>query len=691
MLRFGEEEDASSASSPPSSPALQAVGGITAESLGHLLSAQRPHLALRGGDRLGSEFPSSTPAAACRPTGAGSNAAPSILNNLLADPEVDFDIARIAQRIGLAQSRLARADASLPARAEQDRGAARDAGGLGHLSSDVAAWLRGSTPRRSPRWRRTPARACRSCRCSPAGTSCSTAPESALEGGGNGPRPTPPAPADDPRPAAHRPNLRLLEHFTHRLGACPRRSPAPRDCRRRFRPGELPPVAARAARRRRGDRSGGRPEDGPVSSFMRLPVEVEFGDTPTAVGEDEIGAMTLGECARAPPPRPPAPARAPGFPWNTNSRPSPRACSLPALAAARRLELVRRALVDETFRLELDRRLADVGLRLLDNPYAAHVGVALSSNSPNRCSAPGLSTRPATWPDARRGRAAGDPLGADHCGPNGSPGDPARSSTTARPISSVATSRWRMAMPSRHASPGPPDRRLRPTPGRAHQGAQLHARQARLPGLPSSAATGPESEGPLLDLRSTFVMADRIIHGTLGGSSRPTGHAPAGEQTPSELGPARQLEARTGKTASPLQPALHIDPARLAQLAAELAAAPQRPRQFVARTGGLPRRPLHHRLRAEFRLWPRRPHRLRDVRQRGPGPIPDLLSRLQPASPLMPRSPATRPRPARRCGARSSGSTPPLSGECQVSLVTTARWTHRQPPQRRLPPRSTSR
>ncbi|MFU2488820.1 hypothetical protein [Thauera sp. WH-1] len=39
--------------------------------------------------------------------------------------------------------------------------------------------------------------------------------------------------------------------------------------------------------------------------------------------------------------------------------------------------LVRRALVDETFRLELDRRLAEVGLRLLDNPYAAHVGVAL--------------------------------------------------------------------------------------------------------------------------------------------------------------------------------------------------------------------------------------------------------------------------------------------------------------------------
>ena len=42
--------------------------------------------------------------------------------------------------------------------------------------------------------------------------------------------------------------------------------------------------------------------------------------------------------------------------------------------------MVRRALVDESFRLELDRRLADVGLQLLDNPYAAHVGVALQAD-----------------------------------------------------------------------------------------------------------------------------------------------------------------------------------------------------------------------------------------------------------------------------------------------------------------------
>ena len=46
------------------------------------------------------------------------------------------------------------------------------------------------------------------------------------------------------------------------------------------------------------------PEDGPVGSLMRLPMDVEFGDTLTPVGEDEIAAITLGEV------RPRTPARA---------------------------------------------------------------------------------------------------------------------------------------------------------------------------------------------------------------------------------------------------------------------------------------------------------------------------------------------------------------------------------------------
>ncbi|WP_374487031.1 hypothetical protein [Zoogloea sp.] len=42
--------------------------------------------------------------------------------------------------------------------------------------------------------------------------------------------------------------------------------------------------------------------------------------------------------------------------------------------------LVRRALVDETFRVELDARLAAVGLQLIDNPYAEHVATALTED-----------------------------------------------------------------------------------------------------------------------------------------------------------------------------------------------------------------------------------------------------------------------------------------------------------------------
>jgi hypothetical protein len=45
--------------------------------------------------------------------------------------------------------------------------------------------------------------------------------------------------------------------------------------------------------------------------------------------------------------------------------------------------LVRRALTDESFRLELDSRLAACGLILLDNPYADHVATGLLREAEN--------------------------------------------------------------------------------------------------------------------------------------------------------------------------------------------------------------------------------------------------------------------------------------------------------------------
>lgn len=42
---------------------------------------------------------------------------------------------------------------------------------------------------------------------------------------------------------------------------------------------------------------------------------------------------------------------------------------------------VLRLLTDEGFRLEVERRLADCGLRLLDNPFAEHIAIALSDTT----------------------------------------------------------------------------------------------------------------------------------------------------------------------------------------------------------------------------------------------------------------------------------------------------------------------
>ena len=61
---------------------------------------------------------------------------------LLADADVSFDLARVAQRIGLAQSRLARVDAAFQRALNKIEAQRVTLGGSGISSSDVAGWLR---------------------------------------------------------------------------------------------------------------------------------------------------------------------------------------------------------------------------------------------------------------------------------------------------------------------------------------------------------------------------------------------------------------------------------------------------------------------------------------------------------------------------------------------------------------------
>ena len=314
LLRFGEEEDAELGFLTAQLAGLQAVGSLTPEALGHLLSKLND-LSWHFEEAIasGSEFRILDARRRLSANGRWLERGTDILNTLLADPEVDFDIARIAQRIGLAQSRLARVDASFQRALNKIEAQRVTLGASGISSSDVAAWLR-------------------SLDAGPiaglAIDACAAVPELALLAGGHElldraesqlegdaaaaaidtSLPPPDAPAGELTLQTE--DLRLLEHFTHRLETLP----APQPLHQVVAGGGFAIASYRLsllALLADGAQAG--PEDGPVGRFMRLAVEVEFGDALTPVDEDEIAAITLGEVRpRQPgspaPPSPPQPA-----------------------------------------------------------------------------------------------------------------------------------------------------------------------------------------------------------------------------------------------------------------------------------------------------------------------------------------------------------------------------------------------
>ena len=295
LLRFGEEEDAELGFLTAQLAGLQAVGSITPEALGHLLSKLND-LSWHFEEAIasGSEFRILDARRRLSANGRWLERGTDILNSLLADPEVDFDIARIAQRIGLAQSRLARVDAAFQRALNKIESQRVTLGASGISSSDVSAWLRSLDA---------------ATLAGLAFDACAAVPELALLAGGHElldraesqlageaaaalDASLPPVDDTAGEIALQTEDLRLLEHFTHRLEALPAAQPLQHVVAG----GGFAPASYRLsllALLADGAEAG--PEDGPVGSFMRLPVDVEFGDTLAPVGADEIAAITLGE------------------------------------------------------------------------------------------------------------------------------------------------------------------------------------------------------------------------------------------------------------------------------------------------------------------------------------------------------------------------------------------------------------
>jgi len=296
LLRFGEEEDAELGFLTAQLAGLQAVGSLTPEALGHLLSKLND-LSWHFEEAIasGSEFRIVDARRRLSANGRWLERGTDILNQLLADPEVSFDIARIAQRIGLAQSRLARVDAAFQRALNKIESQRVTLGGSGISSSDVAAWLRKQDAASLVGLLADAVSAIPDPALLAGGHELLDRAEAVLDGQANAIDAAAPLPPANLAPVASAPpteDLALLEHFTGRLEGLP----APQPLHAVIAGGGFGPASYRLSLLALlADGEDASPEEGPVGAFMRLPLDVVFNDTLTPVGEDEIAAMTLGE------------------------------------------------------------------------------------------------------------------------------------------------------------------------------------------------------------------------------------------------------------------------------------------------------------------------------------------------------------------------------------------------------------
>lgn len=298
LLRFNEEEDAELGFLTAQLAGLQAVDSVTPEALGHLLSKLND-LAWHFEEAIasGSEF---NIANARRRLSANERwlaRGTELLNALLADPEVPFDIARLAQRIGLAQSRLARVDASFQRALNKIESQRVTLGASGISSSDVSAWLRAldaATLAAFP------------------DQAIAVVPDLPLLAGGHelldraeavlcdetkareADLALPPAADAQVGNVPETEDLALLEHFTERLKTVAE----PSRLSHVVTGGGFAPASYRLSLLALlADGTADGPAQGPVGAFMQLPLDIEFGDTLEALGDDGIAHISAGRVA----------------------------------------------------------------------------------------------------------------------------------------------------------------------------------------------------------------------------------------------------------------------------------------------------------------------------------------------------------------------------------------------------------
>ena len=300
LLRFGESEDAELGFLTAQLAGLQATDSVNAEALGHLLSKLND-LTLHFEEAIasGSEFRIVESRRRLSANGKWLDRGTDILRSLLSDADAPFDVARIAQRIGLAQSRLARVDAAFQRALNKIETQRVTLGSSGISSSDVTAWLGQQSM---------------DALAAMAFDAITDTPHIPLLAGGHelldraetalcdllrGEADDTTLPAADDTPTALAPeeeDLRLLTHFAGRLGAIDTEPATLHDA---VSGGNFGHAAYRLSLLALlADSQDSAPADGPIGAFMRLPLKVDFDTTLVDVGHDEIARISAGSIRR---------------------------------------------------------------------------------------------------------------------------------------------------------------------------------------------------------------------------------------------------------------------------------------------------------------------------------------------------------------------------------------------------------
>ena len=304
LLELSGEEDAELGFLTAQLAGLQAVDRDTGDALQQLLGKLND-LTLHFEDAIasGSEFRILSARRRLAANARWLDRGTALLRDLLADEDIPFERATLAQRIGLAQSRLARVDASFQRALNKIESQRVTLGGSGISSSDVAGWLRGLDA------------AALAGLCADALTPC---PDLTLLAGGhelldraepaaaNEPVPEAaaavlPAPDDAPvAPAPQMEDLRLLELFGQRMA----RLTAPSALADIVPGGSFAQASYRMsllALLRDADADGMREAgEGPIADFLRMPVDVRFSEQLQPVEDDNVAAITVGEVVPRP-------------------------------------------------------------------------------------------------------------------------------------------------------------------------------------------------------------------------------------------------------------------------------------------------------------------------------------------------------------------------------------------------------